>query len=192
MMKNRGEHRRSDTGGRYSDTVRYTHAVTQRPSKLWKDLTPETRAAAADAFWRDTSAGEGVDAQQLEATVLIARRLNFRPKSVPGLPIERRAKSLAQIRDVSDAVATRALIAYHLAAQRPMMGAFLEAVGIPHDNGIITAEELSPPEPDRLAAGVQAIRSAFPADQVELYLSTLVAVDGDTWGGIESLQPQTP
>ena len=166
--------------------------MASRPSQLWKNLPADVRVAAADAFWRDSGAGDGVDAQKMEATVLIARRMNFRPKSVPGLPVERRAKQLAQIRDVSDAVATRALIAYHLAAQRPMMGAFLEAVGIPHDQGIITTEELSAPEPARLAAGVGAIRAAYPADHVELYLNTLVAVDGDTWGGIDALVQAAP
>ena len=34
-------------------------------------------------------------------------------------------------------MAGRALILYHLAEQRPMMGAFLDALGIAHENGLI-------------------------------------------------------
>jgi hypothetical protein len=76
----------------------------------------------------------------MEAIVAIARRLNFRQKSVLGMSAERRARALAQIADVSDALATRALVAYHFQYQRPLMAAFLDAIGVAHDNGLITAE----------------------------------------------------
>ena len=97
-------------------------------------MPPEKKLAAATAFWNDEHGRE----QQVEVIVTLARKLNFRPKSVPALPLERRAKLLAGM-DVSDAVASRALIAYHLAAERPMMGAFLDALAIEHENGLITA-----------------------------------------------------
>jgi len=42
------------------------------------------------------------------------------------LPIDRRTKLLAQMSDVSDAVATRALIAYHFTTRRDLMAAFLD------------------------------------------------------------------
>src|ERR1700680_1354318 len=111
-----------------------------RPSKLWKDMPPDKRLAAADAFWRDDRGSGAVDPQKIEATVAIARRLNFRPKSVQALSTERRAKQLSQMGEVSDALATRALVAYHLSTQRAMMRAFLDAVGLAHEDGIITAD----------------------------------------------------
>jgi hypothetical protein len=148
-----------------------------------------TRLVAADAFWRDDGGSGGMDAQKAEAIVAIARKLNFRPKSVQALSIERRAKQLAQMSDVSDLLATRALIAYHLAAKRPMMAAFLDAVGIAHEAGVITAEEVPVPDAAKLAQGVAALRASFPADEVTLYLDTLVAIDSDTWGAIEGANP---
>jgi len=156
--------------------------VPVRPSKLWKDLPVERRIPLADAFWRDD---QGVD-QQIEAIVTLARRLKFRTKSVQALPIERRAKHLAQMSDVSDGVATRALIAYHFQAARPMMAAFLDAAGIAHEDGLITADEMAPPDPPVLAQAVEKIRAEFPADAVDLYLDTLVAIDPDTWAGLET------
>ena len=153
-----------------------------RPSKLWKELSVEKRLAVADAFWRDE---QGVD-QQVEAIVTLARRLNFRAKSVQALPIERRAKHLAQVSDVSDAVATRALIAYHFLAERPLMAAFLDAVGIAHEDGLITADDIGAPAPAVLATAVDKVRGMFPADTVSLYLRTLVAIDPDTWGTLEA------
>lgn len=152
-----------------------------RPSVLWKQMPIEKRQAAAAAFWEDE---HGLD-QQVEVIVTLARKLNFRPKSIQTLPAERRIKLLAGMADVSEAVATRALIGYHLTSERPMMATFLDAVGIAHDNGLITAEEVPAPPPEKLAAGVAAIKAAYPEDAVRLYLHTLVVLDGDTWGALD-------
>jgi len=154
-----------------------------RPSALWKHLPAGKRLIAATAFWNDE---HGVE-QQVEVIVTIARKLNFRPKSVPAMPVERRAKLLAGMDDVSDAVASRALIAYHLEAERPMMAAFLDALGIAHDNGLITAEDVAAPDKARLTEGVRTLKEAFPADAVQLYLHTLVLLDGDTWANLDGL-----
>jgi hypothetical protein len=148
-------------------------------------MPAEKRLAAADAFWRDTRTAD-VAAQHYEAIFAIAKRLNFRAKTVQTLPLERRARQLAQLGDVSDTVASRALIAYHLAAQRPMMGAFLDALGIAHEQGLITAENVPTPDGEKLASAVAALRQAFPAADVDLYLRTLVAMDGETWGPLET------
>ena len=145
-------------------------------------MPPEKRLVAANAFWTDEHGHE----QQVEVIVTLARKMNFRPKSVPALPLERRAKLLAGM-DVSDAVASRALIAYHLAAERPMMGAFLDALNIEHDNGLITAEEVPPPDKGKLTEGVRTLKSTFPEDAVRLYLHTLLLLDGDTWSDLGGL-----
>jgi len=148
-------------------------------------MSPETRLAAADAFWRDKGNPDELNVQHAEATMAIARRLNFRTKSVTALPIDRRAKHLAHMSEVSEAIATRALVAYHMASQRPMMRAFLDAIGLEHDDGVITAEEVPVPAPEKLADGVAALRAAFPEPDVTLYLNTLLSIDGETWAGIE-------
>jgi hypothetical protein len=155
-----------------------------RPSRLWKDMPPEKRLIAADAFWREEQAD--IQMQHVDAIVSIARRLNFRPKSVQALPIERRAKHLAQMSDVSDAVATRALISYHFTAKRDLMGAFLDALGIAHDNGLIGEESVPPPARERLKAAIVSLRSGFPQEDVDLYLRTLAVLDGDTWAELDA------
>lgn len=146
----------------------------------------DKRVQAAEAFWRDQESPE-IAAQHAEATASIARRLNFRARSVQSLPIERRARHLAQMSDVSDSVATRALIAYHFSAQRPLMSAFLDALGMAHDNGLITEEQLTPPATETLNHAVQAVRESFPSDDVELYLRTLIALDEDTWTNLAAV-----
>jgi hypothetical protein len=162
-----------------------------RASQLWKSLSADQRLVAAQAFWSDDETG-GTSAEHLEAIAMLARRMNFRPKSMQALPAERRARLLAQVADVSDGIAARALIAYHFAAQRPLMAAFLDVLGIPHDNGLITAEELAPPSADRVAEAVRAVRESFPHSDVDLYVRTLSALDAETWAGADPDVPASP
>ena len=160
--------------------------MSDRPSQLWKEMPLEKRELAAEAFWKDDESPE-IQAQHIEAIVAIAQRLKFRAKSVQALPIERRAKHLAQMRDVSDALATRALIAYHFATQRPLMTTFLDALGVAHEEGLITAEEMAPPDRERLAAAMAALLAAHPAEDAKRYLRTLVVLDGDTWANLPAV-----
>ena len=155
-----------------------------RPSRLWKDLSPENRLIAADAFWRDDQSEAAM--QHVEAIMAIARRLNFRPKSVQALPIERRTKHLAHLPDVSDGIATRALIAYHFSARRDLMGAFLDALGITHEEGLIKEESVAPPTREKLTAAITSVRNTFPSADVDLYVRTLAALDSETWAEAEA------
>ncbi len=151
-----------------------------KPSQLWKRLSAERKLQAAEAFWADTEAAT----EQAEAVMLIAHRIKFRAKSVLSMTRERKAKYLVGLGAVSEMLAARLLVAYHLASQRPMMGAFLDALGIAHENGLIADEELQAPGAERLQAAAQAIAEAHPAEDVALYLSTLMWQDPDTWGGL--------
>jgi hypothetical protein len=151
-----------------------------RPSQLWKRLSPDRKLLAADAFWQDEHAA----AEQAEATVLIAQRIKFRVRSVHALPREKKARHLVGLGSVSEIVAARLLVAYHLYHQRPMMAAFLDALGIAHDNGLIADEELQAPSRDRLHEAARVLSASFPAEDVALYLSTLLWQDPETWAGL--------
>jgi hypothetical protein len=151
-----------------------------RPSQLWKQLSPERKAQAVDAFWRDENAA----AEQADAVASIAQRLKFRPKSAMALPLEKKARYLLSMPAVSEIVAARLLVVYHLEHQRPMMGAFLDALGIKHENGLIEDEGLEPPDPETLKRAAASLAARFPPDEVALYLSTLLWQDPDTWGGL--------
>lgn len=159
-----------------------------RPTRLWKRLPTERRLAAADSFWRDEQSTE----QQVEAVAAIAAHMKFRTRSVLNLPHEKRVKYLSTLPTISEVVAARALINYHLQHQRPMMGAFLDALGITHEEGLITEENVTKPEPEKLRAAVADLASKYPADDVSLYLSTLVSQDPDTWGDLADLPEANP
>lgn len=157
-----------------------------RPSRIWKRMPAERRIAAAELFWSDEQSAE----QQLEAVGAIAAHMKFRAKTVFSLPEDKKARYLATLPTISDSVAARALVNYHLERQRPMMGAFLDALGIAHDNGLIQDEQLAKPEPQQLRAAASTLAGGHPAEDVALYLSTLVSQDPETWADLAEL-PET-
>lgn len=159
-----------------------THEASSlpRPAALWKQMTEPQRQEAARAFWTDRDSVM----EQAEVLALMARRLNFRFKSVQALAVDRKIKHLMAMGNVSDAVAGRLLVTYHLASQRPMMGAFLDALSIPHENGLIADNDVSKPDDATLKAAAEKLRAAFPAEQVDLYFTTLRLQDPETWGAL--------
>lgn len=152
-----------------------------RPARLWRTLSPELRVAAATAFWSDDQAG----LEQAEGVALIARQIKFRPKSVLALPVEKKAKHLATMGQVSDLLAARLLVSYHLQHQRAMMGRFLDLLGIPHEDGLINEESPAAPTPDKLDEAAKALVGEFPKEDVSRYFWTLLWQDPETWGGLK-------
>ena len=145
-------------------------------------MTLDQRTRAARAFWEDPEATD----DQVQAAFLIAQQKKFRPKTVIGLDLERKAKHLASLGGVPDAMAARALIVYHLAEQRPMMGAFLDALGIKHENGLIDEEDVKP-DAARIPPAAAQLAQHFPPEDVRVYLNTLLSQDPDTWGALAGL-----
>ncbi len=154
-----------------------------RPSQLWKRLPAERRRLAAEVFWRDENAA----LEQADALGTIAQRIRFRLKSVYAMPAGKKVQQLLALPVVSEAVAARLLVAYHLEHHRPMMARFLDALGIAHEDGLIAEESLTPPAADRLRAAAETLAASCPADDVSLYLTTLLWQDPETWGGLAEL-----
>jgi hypothetical protein len=152
---------------------------TLTPSRVWRRMTPDQRLRVARAFWADEQASD----DQLQAVLIIAQQKKFRPKSVLALDADRRSKQLASVLSLPDALAARALVVYHLADQRGMMGTFLDALGLRHDNGLIEDDTVKP-DGEKIAPAVAAIAEKYPADDVSLYLTTLVCQDPETWGAL--------
>ena len=157
-----------------------------RPSRIWKRMPVERRQQAAAAFWADDQSTE----QQVEAISAIASHMKFRTKSVVALPLERKVKYLLGLPMMTDSIAARSLVAYHLEHQRPMMGAFLDALGIAHEDGLISEDNVTVPEAEKVQAAVADLAAKYPAEDVALYFSTLVSQDPETWAALAEL-PET-
>jgi hypothetical protein len=86
------------------------------------------------------------------------------------------------VRLVTESLASRALVVYHLATRRPMLEAFLDSLGIAHEDGLIAEGAKAAPDEARLRAAAAALLAAFPPADVRVYLLTLAAQDPETWG----------
>jgi hypothetical protein len=115
---------------------------------------------------------------------LIAQQKKFRPKTVVSLDLDRKARHLASMAALPDQLAARALIVYHLAEQRAMMGTFLDALGIKHENGLIEQDDVKP-DAEKLGPAVDKLKAEYPPEDVRLYLETLKCQDPETWGAID-------
>ena len=165
-------------------SVQYVNML-DRPTAVWKLMTEAERLEASLAFWADEESAP----LHAEAVHLIAGRMKFRARSVLELSLDRKARYLASLARSFDSIAGRALVAFHLTARRSMMAAFLDALGVVHENGLITADPLVLPAADRVKQAVFDLASAYPPREVALYLSTLATQDPDTWGQVADLGP---
>jgi hypothetical protein len=156
--------------------------TTLTPGRVWKRMTPEQRHRAALAFWQDETTSE----DQIQAALLISQQKKFRPKTVIGLDAERKARQLASLATLPDGIAARVLVLYHLAEQRPMMGAFLDALGIAHEDGLIQEDNVVP-DKAKIAPAAAAIAKAYPAADVSIYLNTLLCQDPETWSALKDV-----
>ena len=157
------------------------------PARLWRELTGDQRQALAAALWADE---ESVP-QQIEAVHLVAKQLRFRPQSVLSQPIEKRVRQLANLHQVSEGIANRALVAYHLVAQRPMLEAFLTKLGIPNEQGMISGSP-EPPAEAALRKAASELAGEFPVEDVRLYFRTLASQDPETWAPLEAVATELP
>jgi len=155
------------------------------PAQLWAALDPEIRVAAARSLYAHDW---GEAPTRREADLAIMQGMRFRESAVRQLPVERRAQYVARSVRPSDSLASSLLLAFHLEHRRALLGTFLDALEIPHKDGLIAESfEVKPPKAAALKKAAKALFDAFPPDEAELYLAALYVLDRETWGGLESV-----
>ena len=155
------------------------------PAQLWSFLEPEVRLASARSLYAHDW---GEAPTRREADFAIMHGMRFRESAVRQLSVDKRASYVARSIRPNDSLAGSLLLALHLEQRRGMLSAFLEALKIPHDNGLISEDhDMKPPTPAALAKAAKVLRDQFPAAEVELYLATLYVLDRDPWAGLAPL-----
>jgi hypothetical protein len=148
--------------------------------RLWKRLAPEERLAAATFFSRDPA-----PEMLSSAVVAVAQARRMRPQAARALPPEAQARILATVLEPGEALASSLLVALHLGERRGLLSAFLDAAGLPHDDGILKEEGGPSRLPDAVARdAVKSIAGRFPGRQVEVYLNTLWLQDPERWDAL--------
>jgi hypothetical protein len=151
--------------------------------RLWKRLSAADRQAASSHLFAEP-APEAVAG----ALGVIARARHMRPQAVRAMPPEAQARAVASILDPGEALSASLLVALHLGARRDLLKAFLDAMGLPHEDGILKDEAENAPRPrsEALRSAVQSLAS-FPKDQVATYLNTLYLQDPERWDALSEI-----
>jgi hypothetical protein len=156
-------------------------------ARLWKRLTREDRLAAARHFFAQPP-------QEAfgSALALLVKARHLRPQVARSLPPEDQARALASVLEVGETLAGSLLVALHLGERRALLAAFLDAAGLPHEEGLLKEEADAVAFNDGSArAGVGALAS-FPREQVEVYLNTLFLQDPVRWAPLEHASDWLP
>ena len=149
---------------------------------LWSVLTPDERRRGLAL-----SLGDDRDVRRSLVTLLrkTPRYKSFRPTAFASWSAEQFADALKAPGLLTPDVMQSALIALHVQDRSAMLAAFLDAVGIPHQNGLITdSVESLPVGQAELLAAADALGERFPREQVTLYFRTLLLLDPALWGGL--------
>jgi len=119
------------------------------------------------------------------ASVFLKARPGFVMKQKP----ERRAQLVRQAlaRVATNPVAEEVLAAYFLQVKKPLLVEWLDALGLEHEEGSLTAD--APPEPARGALDkvVRAFRKPDDAADRELLLQAFAAQTAIEWPTLEAL-----
>ena len=150
--------------------------------RLWKALTPQERALGIEASLIDDENG------WVKSTTrgAVAKALKFRPQTVAQFPRQKLVTDAARL-PIDDVQLLGAyLVDLHLGHRRPMMKQFLDALGIPNEDGRIDGENTQVPEQDEaaIARAADGLAASFPIDEVATYFLTLLLQDAAIWGGL--------
>lgn len=155
------------------------HPTCQR---LWKSLTPDERLSAAAHFWKEPS-GEVVGT----ALGALVKARHLRPQAARALPPDAQARILATVLEPGEGLAAALLVALHLGDRRPLLSVFLDALSLPHENGVLKDEaDAQEPGEEKVRAAVKALQD-FPPHEVATYLNTLWLQDPQRWGVLEKV-----
>ena len=165
-----------------ADQLTLLEAVEQRgPYAVWELMDDDEKKAAAVAFWNEA------DRESRSAIeVALAQDLKFRPQSVRQLSAEKVAGRLVRLADaLPETVLFQYLFHLHMGDRRPLMVEYLDAVGLPHDDGALDlSEDFEGPDQEKVEAAARDLVKAKEHEAL-VYLGTLIVADTDFWKGLE-------
>ena len=107
----------------------------------------------------------------------VAKLLKFRPQAIKKIPIAKRAKlAKSWIEQKHNAELCYELFGTYLVRnKKELVTGFLDATGVPHEEGMISNIDESKPDPTKIPAALAELDGKFGADDVTLYLALCAA-----------------
>jgi hypothetical protein len=159
-----------------------------KPNQIFAAMTPE-RCESLLASIRDVSPDA---TRQIEASAAIA--LKFRPQY---LAKQKRAKRAASVRSAlsrlqSGPLAEETLAVYFLQCRKDLLTEWLDLLGLEHEEGILTQDEIDTPSKADIEKHVATFRGAAEGDadaagDRELLLQAFGAQSAIEWPDLDAL-----
>lgn len=166
-----------DTGAKREDRGAASAPWTARRI-LYELASPERRRRILESFFRH-------EEPQVRQQVVgrLADALRCRPQALSKMKLDQKVKFLAsRISDPSLTFAfERALMLFHVQEEVELLTAVLDTWQIPHEAGMITAEEADPPSREQVEATVAALADDFDRETFAVYLATAGLLMGPKW-----------
>jgi hypothetical protein len=167
-----------------ADVVTLKDAIDQRgPYAVWDIMTDEERRAAAAALW------ENADREsRMLVEVALAKELKFRSHSVARLSADRVVGRLVRLaEEIPENVLFQFLFHLHMAERRGLLSGFLDAVGLPHQEGVLDLpEDFDGPDEAAVTRAASEL-VAGRGHEALVYLATLKVADSDFWSGVDTV-----
>lgn len=170
--------------------------------RILKEIaTPDARREILTAFWRHAD-----ETARLVALAHLAKALRFREQTLRKSPPEKKADLLASRLGAPELEETfeAALMTYHTTAARELMTDFLDRWGVPHEEGVIQADDYAIPDEAAVERAIDELKGKWPLRTVLLYLASAGLLMGEglpawreaTWPAVDrrvaSLGASTP
>lgn len=154
-----------------------------RPHQIFAAMSPEKCEQILSRL-QETSPEA---AQSTVAAAAVA--LKFRPKFLLKQPPAKRAASVkrAMSRVGSAAMAEELLAVYFLKCRLELLTEWLDQMGLEHEEGILTQDEVPCPEPEALAKQVEAFEAVDDDDDRRLLLRVFSAQAAIDWPALDAL-----
>lgn len=114
----------------------------------------------------------------------IAKRLKFRPQAIKKLPMEKRAKTARGLIGDNAELCYELFGTYLVQTRKGLVTGFLDATGVPHQDGMIEDIDAARPDPAKLDAAAAKLDAEFEPEDVTLYL----ALCCEQWPKVDELR----
>jgi len=154
-----------------------------RPHQIFAAMSPEQ----CEAVFAKIAEASPETFQQ--TAVAAAAALRFRPRYLLKQPVPKRVASIrrALARVQSSALAEELLAVYFLKCRLDLLTEWLDSIGLAHEEGVLSDDEIPCPDASELASKVEAFRAASDDPDRELLLRSFAAQAAVDWPPLDAL-----
>ncbi len=156
--------------------------------------SPEERQQIIQGFFEDHDPSALKRRERVEKT--LAALLHYRPQTFKKLPPAKQAEHYLRFRasPALEPCTEAALIRFHVAHRRPLMAAFLDRWGIPHEGSHVSRDSVRHPSLEEALEAARALADRFERRQVAAYFVTaglqMPAWRAPLWGALDHLRTE--